>query len=295
MKRFLFACLFPASILQLPAEVREFKNNKGQIIKAEPVKMRGTNVLLRMENKQQVPVPLKNFSGEDQVWLRNWMTWDPMALDYNLLCKPVEKAGEAARQKFTYFRYEAVPRGYEVQITNGGQTAIDGVKVSYRIFMEDRVDETGNTQLKASFHSGTAELPLLKYNGTHTLVTKKLKCEKLSPVDGWTFYVGKVTRDRLRGVWLRFHRHGVMVNEYKSQGVPKCEWPENKAETRELEEDKAAAAKGAEKAANAAMLPATAEPPVKPEVHPPASAKPKTPKVEDPDELPEELKMFELE
>jgi len=164
------------------------------------------------------------------------------------------------------------------------------VKLCYRVFLKDRVDIQENTMLKAGFHSGMAALPVLKYNGTYTLVTKKLKCEKLSPVDGWTFYVGKVTRDRLRGFWLRFYRHGVMVNEWKTPDVPKCAWPENKDEVNEFETDKADAAKGAEEAAKAP----NSEAPAKPAVPPPSKPEPPALKPEDPEEIPEELKIFDL-
>ena len=77
MKLLPCACILAAFTSLLQAEVREFKNNKGQILKAEPVVVRGMNVILRMENKQQVPVPLKNFSAEDQTWLLQWMVWWP--------------------------------------------------------------------------------------------------------------------------------------------------------------------------------------------------------------------------
>ena len=275
----------------LPAEVREFESSKGQIIKAEPVVMRGMNVILRMENKQQVPVPVKNFSVADQAWIQQWMRWDPTALDYNFDCKPVEKAGEAMRQKLTYYRYEVVPRGFEVQICNRSQSTLEGVKVAYRVFLEDRVGKLGEVHIKVNYHTGVSELPVLKTNVSHTLITKKLECEKLTPVDGWTFYVGKITRDRLRGVWLRFYRHGTMVSEWKSSGVPKCAWPESKDEMKQMEKDKEAARKGAEAAAT------SPDPTPKPEPAGPV-AKPaplQLPKKEDEGGIPEELKIFELE
>jgi len=101
-----------------------------------------------------------------------------------------------------------------------------------------------------------------------------------------------VTRDRLSGVWLRFYRHGVMVNEWKSPGVPRCEWPENRSELKKIEADKAAALQGAEEAAKS---PGAAVAPPKPDVSPPSKQeKPPVPKTDEKDELPEELKIFEL-
>jgi hypothetical protein len=291
MKLLLCALLLSALPALLRAEVREFKNNKGQILKAEPVVVRGMNVILRMENKQQVPVPLKNFSAEDQTWLLQWMVWDPKALDYNFGCTEVEKTGDGLRQKFPYYRYEVTPRGYEVKICNRSQSTLEGVKVAYRIFLEDRVDDTGNVKLKVSYHTGMSVLPRMQYNATHNLITRKLNCEKLTPVDGYTFYVDKVTRDRLRGVWMRFYRHGVMVSEWKSPGVPKCDWPENSKESKEMAADQEAAKKGAEAAAKAAAL--HLKPELPQPIAPPVPAP--VPDKDDKDELPQELKIFELD
>ncbi len=292
MKLLHCACILSAFTSLLQAEVREFKNNKGQILKAEPVVVRGMNVILRMENKQQVPVPLKNFSAEDQTWLLQWMVWDPKALDYNFTCEEVEKTGESLRQKYSYYKYEVTPRGYEVKIGNRSQNTMEGVKVAYRIFLEDRVDENGNTKLKVSYHTGTSVLPRMQYNASHSLMTRKLNCEKLTPVDGWTFYVGKTTRDRLRGVWMRFYRHGVMISEWKSPGVPKCDWPANSKEDKEMAADQETARIGAAAAAKEAELHLKPQEAPKPPVTPDP---PKPPAADDADEIPKELKIFELD
>jgi hypothetical protein len=220
------------------------------------------------------------------------MVWDPKALDYNFTCEEVEKTGESLRQKYSYYKYEVTPRGYEVKISNRSQSIMEGVKVAYRIFLEDRVDENGNTKLKVSYHTGTSVLPRMPYNATHSLITRKLNCEKLTPVDGWTFYVGKTTRDRLRGVWMRFYRHGVMISEWKSPGVPKCDWPANSMEEKEMAADQEAARIGAAAAAQASERHPKPEEAPKPPVTPDP---PKPMDTGDKDEIPKELKIFELD
>jgi hypothetical protein len=220
------------------------------------------------------------------------MVWDPKALDYNFTCEEVEKTGESLRQKYSYYKYEVTPRGYEVKISNRSQSIMEGVKVAYRIFLEDRVDENGNTKLKVSYHTGTSVLPRMPYNATHSLITRKLNCEKLTPVDGWTFYVGKTTRDRLRGVWMRFYRHGVMISEWKSPGVPKCDWPANSKEAEEMAADQEAARIGAAAAAQSSELRPKPEEAPKPPVTPDP---PKPMDADEEDEIPKELKIFELD
>lgn len=301
MKTSLFLILAGLSV-PLHAEVREFKNTKGQVIRAEPVLVRGPNILLKLENKQQVPVPVKSLSAEDQAWITDWLAWDAKATDYNFDVRSKEATGEALKQKFYYYRYEAAPKGYDLQITNRSQTTIGGVKVAYRVFMEDRVMMEGSTFLKVQYHSDLMELPVMKYNLSHGVATKKLKCEKLVPMDNYTGYNGKVTRDRLRGVWVRFYRHGEMVQEWKAQGVPKCEWPESAAEQAQLAQDKEAATAGAAEAARkaaAAKEPPKTTPEPAPEPTPapaPAAPKKEVPKSEPADdEMPAELKIFELD
>jgi hypothetical protein len=104
--------------------------------------------------------------------------------------------------------------------------------------------------------------------------------------------VGKTTRDRLRGVWMRFYRHGVMISEWKSPGVPKCDWPANSKEAEEMAADQEAARIGAAAAAQSSELRPKPEEAPKPPVTPDP---PKPMDADEEDEIPKELKIFELD
>src|SRR6188508_3269859 len=76
----------------LAAEVREFKDAKGRPLKAELIKARGTNVVIRNEEGKEIPVPLKSFSRDDITYICRWIAAEPTALDYRFDVKEAEKA-----------------------------------------------------------------------------------------------------------------------------------------------------------------------------------------------------------
>jgi hypothetical protein len=279
----------------LPAEVREFRDAKGRTLKAELVKARGTNVVIRNAEGKEVPVPLKNFSRDDITYICRWIAADPAALDYRFDVRETEKAvdkipglgrpsGPAA-----YGTAEETMRAYELSISNRCQNPVEGVRACYRVFLVDCVDasESGYafvaTKRKLLFKTGDVELPVMSYNASHKLTTRAHAVHKMKAANNFN---GVSERDRMRGVWVKFYRHGVEVGEYKSGTVPRCEWPESKEEKAALEEDKER-----QKPLLAALTAPLTEP-VKPAPAPRPAAKPK---VEPKDDLPEEMKIFDLE
>ena len=280
----------------LAAEVREFKDAKGRPLKAELVKARGTNVVIRNEEGKELPVPLKNFSRDDITYICRWIAAEPTALDYRFDVKEAEKAvdkvpglgrpsGPAA-----YGTAEETMRAYDLSISNRCQNPIEGVRVCYRVFLVDCVDASDsgyasvNTKRKLLFKTGNVELPAMPYNGSCKLTTRAHAVHKMKAANN--FY-GVSERDRMRGVWIKFYRHGVEVGEYKSGTVPRCEWPENKDEKAALEDDR-----HRQKPLLAALEAPLTEA-VKPPPAPKAAPKPKV--VEPKDDVAEEMKIFDLE
>jgi|GEM_PF-7036741 len=285
-----------ACATSLLADVREFKDAKGRPLKAELVKVRGTNVVIRNAEGKEVPVPLKNFSRDDITYICRWIAAEPTALDYQFVVKETEKAPEKVpglgrpSGPSAYGTADETARAYEVNISNRCQNPVEGVRVCYRVFLVDCVEasELSNyayvlPKRKLLFKSGNVELPTMNYNGSHKFTTRAHAVHKMKAANN--FY-GVTERDRMRGVWVKFFRHGVQVGEYKSGNVPRCEWPENSEEKRALEDDQ-----DRQKPLLAALTAPLTEP-VKP---PPVIAKvtPK-PKVDPKDDMPEELKIFDL-
>lgn len=299
---FVFASIVLLSFAApLRAEMREFHSVKGTAIKAELVKARGPNVVIRDEAGKESSVPLKGFSRDDVTYICRWMAAEPTALDYRFDAKETEKqldkvpgTGRASGPA-AYGTADETQRGYEVNLYNRCANPIEGVRACYRVFLLDCVDvSTGGwasvmPARKLMFKSGNIELPTLAYNGTFKLTTRVHAMHKMKAANN---YYGVAERDRLRGVWVKFYRHGVEVSEWKSPTVPKCEWPENSEEKDALKEDKE------KQKPLLAALTAPLNEPVKPAAdHSKPKSKPKTEKPKpsaEKDDMPEELKIFDL-
>lgn len=267
------------------AEMRDFKNQKGAVFKGEPLVVRGPNLVLKGENGREVTVALKSLSREDQDFILRWMVHEPKALSYSFDCRSEEKTGETKKQSSRLGKLEATDKFYQIKINNRCQNPIDDLKVAYRVFLEDRVTDSGtDREVGVIWKGGLLDLGRLTYNQSTSVVTGSHAVQKATPnsLAGFAGVDVKVKKDQMRGVWIKFYRHGVEVAEWKSPGAPKCEWPPSAGETTALEADAAANKKRAEAAAEKG----------KPE---PPSAQPAAPAKVSTEDLPQELKIFELE
>ncbi len=271
------------------AELREFKNTKGAVLKAEPVVVRGANVILKLENGQESTVAIKSLSRKDQDFILRWMVHEPKALSYSFDCRGEEKSGATDKKSSRLGKLEATEKSYDVKISNRCQNPIDGLKVAYRVFLADRVQDTGAEREKTGviWKGGLLDVGRMTYNQSTAISTASHSVQKVTPnsLAGFAGVDVKMKKDQMRGVWIKFYRHGVEVAEWKSPTVPKCEWPESASEKTALETD---AATNAKLAAEAAAGKQAAE------AKPAADTKQITPAKVSSDELPQELKIFEL-
>ncbi len=280
--------------LHSTAEFREFKDIKGRVIKAEPVKARGLNITMRLESGSEVPVALKTLCEADQNFLLTWISVTPAALDYRFDCKEGEKSVEGGNfapgssARYWGAAYTAAKQ-YEVSLASRCQNPINGLRICYRVFLEDRVSETGSTYggRKLMYKSGNYELPTLSYNLGHKFMTRPHVMHKITATS--SFY-GTSERDRLRGVWVKFYRFGVEVYEWKSQTCAKCEWPAPGSDEKEALE------KDAEKLKN--LIGSLAASPAKPKPETPTVKAPaviQAPEVKPENDMPEEMKIFDMD
>jgi len=285
------AVLLISLVISARAEMREFKNAKGQVIKAEPTVVQGTNITLKLENGKPATIPLKSLSRDDQDFILRWMVFEPKALIYNFDCKSEEKSGATDKKESRLGKLETTDKSYTVKINNRCQNPIDDLKVAYRVFLEDRVEDTGKDREKVgvTWKGGLLDLGRLTYNQATSIETESHKVQQATPnsLAGFAGVDVKMKKDKMRGVWVKFYRHGVEVGEWKSQGIVKCEWPDSPAEKTTLEADVAANKKAAEEAA-AKNAPAPAPAPQ-------ANPASKGPVKLNTDGIPQELKIFELE
>ena len=249
---------------------------------------RETCVTLKMANGQPATIAIKSLSADDQDFILRWMVYEPKALKYSFDCKSEEKTGATDKKESRLGKLETTEKSYSVKINNRCQNPIDNLKVAYRIFLEDRVEDTGMDREKAgvTWKGGLLDMGRLTYNQSTSIATESHKVQQATPnsLAGFAGVDVKTKKDKMRGVWIKFYRHGVEVGEWKSPGLVKCDWPESTGEKTTLETDAAENKKKAEAAAGKAELP-----PAAPAANPAAPVKLNT------DELPQELKIFELE
>lgn len=215
-------------LLPAAAEMREFKSARGSTIRAELVKAKGQTIILKSDAGKELQVPLASFSLEDQNAILKWMAEDPWAIDYHFTCKAEEKLLKDTKVAGRGYgeRYAAVQKIFDVSVLNGSRNAIDNLTLEWRVFLLNRVDPSGSaatiTADQVFFKSGTEAMPVLNFNGTFRFRTKPYVLHSIKE----TYQTGRVEKDRLLGVWVRIFRLGQVVGEWKSQGTPKCEWPE---------------------------------------------------------------------
>lgn len=223
--------------LSLPGQgaIREFRDTKGRPLLAEPVRAVGSEIFLRTSLGAEVSVPVQNFSPEDVTWLGHWIAAEPAALDYRFAVSASEKT--TRKDARLAGGGEESARAYEVTVSNLCRNAVEGLRVCYRVFLSDSVALTTEglaiirNEADLLWKAGQTDLPVIGYNGTATFTTQSFALQKT--------FAGGGGRDRLRGVWLRFFRHGMQVGEWKSGDTPRNQlWPEDAAESALLTADR---------------------------------------------------------
>lgn len=218
------------------AEMRDFTNAKGAIIRAELKKARGQMIFLRKEDNKEIQVPLNQFSKDDQTFILKWMTEDPTALDYNFGVKlEVKNVPSTKKVNNSYYqRLSAVLQSYTINIQNSSRNTLDDLSVDWCAFMMNNVAfsnsssssrygiESSNDGLgELRFKHGTYEISKMAASHTANFATPNFTVESI--ID--KYYTGAKVKDKLQGVWLRFYRGDTLIQEWKSPDCPKMDWP----------------------------------------------------------------------
>lgn len=218
----------------LHAEIREFKSAQGSTIKAQLKKAKGQMIYLTNEAGKEIQVTLTAFSKEDQNFILKWIAEDPLALDYNFVCKAEEKLVPASKTTGNSYseRVSSIQKNYNVAVQNSCRNALDDLSIDWCAFMLNRVSISSGGSYSFSFSDtnpvgelrvkrGSEVLPKLEASHTHNFATPMFTID--SVID--KYYTGAKRKDQMQGVWLRFYRGDTLVGEWKSPECPKTEWP----------------------------------------------------------------------
>jgi hypothetical protein len=216
------------------AEMREFKSAQGSIIKAHLKKAKGQMIYLTTEAGKEIQVSLAGFAKEDQNYILKWMAEDPLAIDYNFVCKAEAKllpATKSAANSY-YERVSSQQQQYNISVQNSCRNALTDLSIDWCAFMLNRVTLSTSGSYSFSFSDsnpigelrvkrGSESIPSLAASYTHSFSSPPFSLD--SVID--KYYTGAKRKDVMQGVWLRFYRGDTMVGEWKSPDCPKTEWP----------------------------------------------------------------------
>lgn len=258
----LFRCLALAIIClvtaaPLHAEVREFKNAQGAVLRGQPKKAKGQTILFRTEDGRDLQIDLKSFSSEDQLFLLKWMAESPEALDHTFAVKAVEKEVPmtkdekemAVKKVVAYGRGRFAPdvsterKVYEIDVSSTTRASLYDVSVDWCAFMLNKVrtrenprpgkpgqpapeppkgdavdkDNPDKNEGVLRVKHGNLFIPQVDYLQSHPIRTAPFTLNSVA--------TSPRTSDKLVGVWLRFYRGDTLVFEFKSPTCPNTEWP----------------------------------------------------------------------
>ncbi len=244
-------CLLPMAPLH--AEVREFKNAQGAVLRGQPKKAKGQMILFRTEDGRDLQIDLKSFSSDDQLFLLKWMAESPEALDHTFAVKAVEKEIPMTKDEKEMAIKQVIAskigryapdvsterKAYEISLSSTTRAALYDVSVDWCAFMLNKVRTRGNLvpgkpPAKPSpdavdggssdnskgvlrVKHGNLFIPQMDYAQTETIKTGSFTLNSLA--------TSPRTSDKLVGVWLRFYRGENLVFEFKSPTCPNTEWP----------------------------------------------------------------------
>ena len=241
----------------LRAEVREFKNAQGAVLRGQPKKVKGQKILFRTEDGRDLQIDLRSFSSDDQLFLLKWMAESPEAVDHTFAVKAVEKEipmtkdekEMAIKQVMVSGRGRFAPdvsterKAYEFAISSTTRAALYDVSVDWCAFMLNKVrtrenlrpgkpgkpapdaaksevvdsDSSDNTKGVLRVKRGNLLIPQMDYAHTEIIKTGSFTLNSVA--------TSPRTSDKLVGVWLRFYRGDTLVFEFKSPTCPNTEWP----------------------------------------------------------------------
>ena len=203
------------------AEMREFKDPYGRVIKAELVSHPGggETVKIRREGGKVMTVKVSIFSKEDQEFIQNWMTANPPTADFSFRFKVDKKRLSSQKsRRGSYKKVSVDEMAYEVELTSQSREQLPPFSIKYRMYVTDRADGGyGSSELGAKkVVEGMVDVrKTLKYNGNIKFTTKPVVIEKVT----YDSRYSSSTRyhDQLDGLIMRLYdQAGKHVAEFRT-------------------------------------------------------------------------------
>jgi hypothetical protein len=231
-----------------PLAARVFTDRQGREIEAEITAVSGPNVTLRLANGKTYTIPVEKLSDSDRLFVEVWedpgnkaapgdgkSPETPAAVPSNIkysIAIEADKERLAKRDKIKDGTGEVTPEDwvYEVVLRNQSGVALEGVEMSYRIYVEP--EASSKTMIEAPKYYGfLTKLEPLADKAQLKLKTDKVVINELELDGDYEFTDGSRNRlkDDLEGIWIKLWHGGHKVAEFKSSNstVKKAVWPDD--------------------------------------------------------------------
>lgn len=208
--------LITALLLQpLHAELRTFKNTKGQEIKAELVSATATHADLRLESGKRSTVALTLLSEEDRKWIAEWAkTHKHFKLQVAATVKKNntrEAEGDAIAGKT-----KGNDCWYELSLKNTAGEALTGVRVEYIIFAPSGSSQCGGADVPAIPAGKPGQVQTEKLFVPQAVQTVRTEVER----NGAGASITRTAESSLAGLHAEMFLNGKLAGTYVSGRVP---------------------------------------------------------------------------
>ena len=123
------------TVMPLRAEVRAFKNTKGEEIKAELLSVNGPRVELKREDGKKFSVPISSLSEADRKWIAEWAKTHRHFKVQVVAAVKKGNTREVEGDAFTKTKTKGNDCWYVLSLKNTAAELLSGLRVEYIIFV----------------------------------------------------------------------------------------------------------------------------------------------------------------
>lgn len=238
------------TLMPAVAKPRTFTDQKGRKIEAELVAVAGKKVTLRLTNGKDYTIPIGTLSKDDQFFVEVWADMEkksgagkagesgkstpviPDNIDYQFefeVDKKRTKKGSMGKVQSGEIRTDEW--GFEVEVENRSRVTLEGLEMSYRIYVDPKASAKVEIDSPPKFFGGRVKVNPVADRAIAMVKTKSvpLKILELDPDFVFTDGSRNDLEDDLEGVWIKLWHGKKKVAEYKSNNstVKKAKWADN--------------------------------------------------------------------
>ena len=254
--------LLVLTVLPATAKPRTFTNQKGQKIKAEIVKVTGKKVTLKLTNGRNYTIPTKSLSLADQVFVEDWKKGGsddadgssaaiPDDVNYRFEFEPDKKRfSKGSKGRVDSGEIKTDKWGYEVNLQNKSRVDLEGLEMSYRIYVDTEASSKIGFDSPPKFYGGRTKVSSVADGAEVVVTTGPVPLVELELDPDFVFRDGSRNdlEDKIEGIWIKIWHGKKKVAEFKSNSstVKKAKWADNESADPNAEGEEKPAAKAAD-------------------------------------------------